>query len=141
MEFIELEMSSSKFVYDMYYDHDVISGEFGNLVIYDLTNYPKTRTCFSEPSSRRQLVGLRQGEEASILTFTTTMYTEECPRHAPNTLLDLDVDIAMVSIVFEYELIFRVIDYFFDKILWALSDSDPYIDYRQIEEGSQRSVA
>jgi len=56
------------------------------------------------------------------------LYTEECPKHDPATLLDLDVNVAEMCLVFDYELVFRVVDYFFDKILWSLSASEPYED-------------
>lgn len=38
------DLSVGKFVYtyDMYYDHDVMTGEFSNAKMFDLTNYPFT---------------------------------------------------------------------------------------------------
>lgn len=53
LEFMELHFSQSSFIYDMYYDHDEIQGSFGNLQIFDLSNYPKTRIAHDEPTSRR----------------------------------------------------------------------------------------
>jgi hypothetical protein len=40
--FLELKIANVKFNYNMYYDHDVMEGDFDNAFIYDLTNYPKT---------------------------------------------------------------------------------------------------
>lgn len=69
------------------------------------------------------------------------MYTEECPKHDPSTLLDLDLEVAQTTIVFDYELIFRIVDYFFDKFLWAISDSDPYKLLVDPEKGAKTEKA
>ena len=38
----ELSVGSAEFEHLMYYDHDIIIGDFSNAKIYDLTNYPLT---------------------------------------------------------------------------------------------------
>lgn len=39
---MEISVGESRFGYKMYYDHDIIVGDFGNVLLYDLTCYPKT---------------------------------------------------------------------------------------------------
>lgn len=31
-----------------------------------------------------------------------------------------------MKLFYTYEMSFRIIDYFFDKFMWALTDTDPY---------------
>ena len=38
----------------------------------------------------------------------------------------LTLDIETVKIIYFFEMSFRIIDYFFDKFLWAITESDPY---------------
>ncbi len=59
--------------------------------------------------------------------FKTVMYTDKCPLHKPGITSSLTVEIASVKISFFFEMAFRIIDYFFDKFLWALTESDPYL--------------
>ena len=37
-----MEIEEFKFKTGMYYDHDIVEGSFGNIVLNDLTNYPQT---------------------------------------------------------------------------------------------------
>jgi hypothetical protein len=39
----------------------------------------------------------------------------------------ITVEIASVKIAYFQEMAFRIIDYFMDKLLWAITESDPYI--------------
>jgi hypothetical protein len=55
------------------------------------------------------------------------LYTEKCPLHKPGVTSTLNVEIASVKLAFYFEMAFRIIDYFFDKFLWAITESDPYI--------------
>jgi hypothetical protein len=59
--------------------------------------------------------------------FESIMYTEKCPLHNHGITSALRVEVASVKIVYFFEMSFRVIDYFFDKFLWALTESDPYL--------------
>jgi hypothetical protein len=59
--------------------------------------------------------------------FKCELYTENCPLHAPGITSDIVLDLAQVKIVFFFEQAFRVIDYFMDKLLWAIMESDPYL--------------
>jgi hypothetical protein len=59
--------------------------------------------------------------------FGTVMYTDKCPLHKPGVTSSLTVDIASVKIAYYFEMSFRIIDYFFDKFLWAITESDPYL--------------
>jgi hypothetical protein len=38
----EMSVGNSVFTYDMYYDHDIMNGDFSQVYMYDLTNYPQT---------------------------------------------------------------------------------------------------
>lgn len=59
--------------------------------------------------------------------FKSILYTDNCPLHEPGITSDLVVDLASVKIVFFYEQAFRIIDYFMDKLLWAITESNPYL--------------
>lgn len=37
-----MDVGETIFKYHMHYDHDFMSGDFGNARIFDLTNYPMT---------------------------------------------------------------------------------------------------
>ena len=54
------------------------------------------------------------------------LYSENCPLHKPNTLSKLKLEVASIKLLFCYEMFMRIIDYFFDKFLWAITDTDPY---------------
>jgi len=38
----------------------------------------------------------------------------------------LILDVSAIKILYIYELTFRIQDYFFDKFLWAVTETDPY---------------
>ena len=40
----------------------------------------------------------------------------------------LEVEVQSVKIVYFYEMSFRIIDYFMDKLLWAITESSPYLN-------------
>ena len=124
----------------MFYDHDEMDGSFGNARVYDLTNYPKTLDpSIALPASlhnidtleRQEIIGLRQDGSQNTIRFTMVLYSQNCPLHGPNETSSLDLDITKAKILYCYELSFRVIDYFFDKFLWAMSDADFYEDVEE----------
>ena len=45
----------------------------------------------------------------------------------PGMTSSLSLDIETVKIIYFFEMSFRIIDYFFDKFLWAITESDPYV--------------
>ncbi len=45
----------------------------------------------------------------------------------PGKTSSLSLDIETVKIIYFFEMSFRIIDYFFDKFLWAITESDPYV--------------
>lgn len=54
------------------------------------------------------------------------MYRPGCPFERPDRQTHLILDISSVKIYYTQELIFRILDYFFDKFLWSITDADPY---------------
>ena len=117
----------------MFYDHDVMEGRFGNGRVYDLTNYPKTIDPTTakkaslweiEELSRQEILGIRMDGNQNTINFNCDLFYEQCPLHGPNETSALELDIRGAQILYCYELSFRVIDYFFDKFLWAFTDSD-----------------
>jgi|LauGreDrversion4_2_1035121.scaffolds.fasta_scaffold180273_5 hypothetical protein len=36
----EMSIGPSRYIFDMYYDHMIMRGDFTNLYLYDLTGYP-----------------------------------------------------------------------------------------------------
>ncbi len=37
-----MSIGPSRYIFDMYYDHMIMRGDFTNLNLYDLTGYPQT---------------------------------------------------------------------------------------------------
>jgi hypothetical protein len=80
----------------MLFDHDVLDGEFKNLICYDLSMYPQT-TSFNKDMKKwsidqysslqkREIIGAKQGDQMDAdyfnkITFTTKMFMNECPLH------------------------------------------------------------
>ena len=54
------------------------------------------------------------------------MYRPGCPFESPERQTHIIIDISSVKIYYTQELIFRILDYFFDKFLWSITDADPY---------------
>lgn len=65
----------------------------------------------------------------NAIQFKSTLYTDKCPLHPPGITSKLSVEVASVKIVFFYEQAFRIIDYFMDKLLWSITESDPYLQF------------
>jgi len=80
--------------------------------------------------TRYEIIGIRdsnkEGSAANAIYFESVLYTDKCPLHPPNTTSSLTVEVASVKIVYFYEMSFRVIDYFMDKFLWSITETDPY---------------
>ena len=137
----ELCVGKSVFGYAMHFDHDVIRGDFENARVYDLTNYPNTidpetapKGCLKDIDSykRLEIIGIRDSDEGgdnvrNALHFESILYSENCPLHSPIVTSSLKVEVASIKLLFCYEMSFRVIDYFMDKLLWAITESDYYI--------------
>jgi hypothetical protein len=134
----------------MHYDHDVIIGDFSNARLYDLTNYPLTLDPSVQPKARlsdffenqdnsefipqpaiikrQEVIGIRDeiANQNNAIRFKSVLFTDKCPLHQPGITSSFELDIASVKIVYVFEMSFRIIDYFFDKFLWAITESDPY---------------
>jgi hypothetical protein len=59
--------------------------------------------------------------------FEVILYQDKCPLHPPAIDSMITVEVASVKIAYFQEMAFRIIDYFMDKLLWAITESDPYI--------------
>ncbi|CDW82625.1 ph domain containing protein [Stylonychia lemnae] len=134
----EMNIGDSKFSYEMHYDHDIIEGTFTDFIVYDLTSYPKTidprnaeQADLNKISKleKREIIGCRDkdGIKSNQVYFKTILYTETCPLRIPLMTSQLILDISAIKILYIYELAFRLQDYFFDKFLWAVTDTDPYV--------------
>ena len=138
--FLSFSIGKTEFIYKQMYCHDIMEGSFGNAVVSDLTNYPATVVPSKEgtasihkrkeyESMKREFLGLKgnnNSQQENSIHFEVFMYSEHCPLHKPNILSSLSCEIAETKILFQWEHFMRVIDYFFDKFLWALTDSNPY---------------
>lgn len=134
-------MGKSVFGYAMHFDHDVIHGDFENARVYDLTNYPSTIDPETAPKGclkdflgdykRLEIIGIRDSRDSGIknnaLHFESILYSENCPLHSPIVTSSLKVEVASIKLLYCYEMSFRIIDYFMDKFLWAITDSDYYL--------------
>ena len=88
-----MELLISKFTmrYDMLFDHQFIEGDFDKATLYDLTMWPKTNNPYSEDVShkslrryvqtlpRQEMIGIKDPDQPSGVTFKTSMYYDECP--------------------------------------------------------------
>lgn len=61
------------------------------------------------------------------IQFEKIIYTEQCPLHKHEFTSSLTVDIPSLKIVYFSEIFLRIIQYITDKLLWALTESDPYL--------------
>ena len=75
-----------------------------------------------------------------MIWFELYLYYEHCPLHKPMTYSGLKLDIAKAKINYNYEMSFRVIDYFFDKFLWSFTYSDPYIDWEALNKKKDEKI-
>jgi hypothetical protein len=57
------------------------------------------------------------------------MYQDKCPLHKVGITSSFELDMASVKIVYFMEMSQRIIDYFFDKFLWAITESEPYVKF------------
>ena len=67
--------------YDMYVDHDELSGKLGGIRLYELTNYPYTldprnAELFKNKSRMFEILGLRDTKEKNTLSFSCKFFTE-----------------------------------------------------------------
>ena len=46
------------------------------------------------------------------------------------------LEVAQIKLMFCYEMFMRIIDYFFDKFLWAITEADPYEDFEATKRKS-----
>ena len=135
----DLSVGRFEFHYDMHYDHDVMVGDFSNARAFDLTSYPFTqdprvtkRASLADIDSYRryEIIGIRDSQDLALsnaITFKSVLFTDKCPLHAPGITSSLSLEVASVKIVFFHEQAFRIIDYFMDKFLWSITESDPYL--------------
>jgi len=130
-----------EFIYLMHYDHDEMIGVFSNARANDLTSYPftqdprvtkKASLGDIDTYSRLEIIGIRDSQDLALsnaITFKSILYTDNCPLHAIGITSSLSVEVASAKIVFFYEQAFRIIDYFMDKLLWSITESDPYLQF------------
>lgn len=76
----------------------------------------------------------------NTINFNVDLFSEQCPLHGENETSALELDIRGAQILYCYELTFRVIDYFFDKFLWAFTDSDYYEDQEERRRLKEKKI-
>jgi hypothetical protein len=81
---------------------------------------------------RTEIIGLRDDSNDELnqngIIFETHLFNDNCPLRKPGKTSILKVDLAQLKIMYVFEMSFRIIDYFFDKFLWAITESDPYVN-------------
>jgi len=109
----EMGVGQSKFVFDMYYDHMIMRGEFTNLNLHDLTGYPQTHdpeTYKLDPIKgvsidnigtvpKREIMGLRSDQE-SLVIFELELYNPGCVLEEPEKDSDLRLIIDGVRLIY-----------------------------------------
>lgn len=106
-------VGQSKFVFDMYYDHMIMRGEFTNLNLHDLTGYPKTydpETYKLDPIKgvsidtigtvpKSEIIGLRS-DQGSLVIFELELYDPGCVFEKPDKDSDLRLIIDGVRLIY-----------------------------------------
>jgi hypothetical protein len=113
----ELSIGQSKFVFDMYYDHMIMRGDFTNLNLYDLTGYPKTydpeiykldpkkAVSIDNVSNlpKSEIIGIHKSadnEQGSLVIFELELYYPGCILIEPEKDSDLRLMVEGVKIVY-----------------------------------------
>lgn len=89
-------------------------GCMGNLVLSDLTNYPKT--ALMEPTRKFTLFSVKE-ESESLLRFNIFIYTNDNPEKPKDVGNRVELELNSVSIIYVHQPFMRILDYVSYKII------------------------
>jgi len=119
-----------------------------------MTNYPKTIDPRSYPGpgqfkasldnfeklEKNMIVGFqvnKEDREMNCIKFNMEMYPiSSCPKWKPERANVMNIEIAKINLYFVQEQLLRLLDYFMDKFVWGITDTNPYLtkELRFIED-------
>jgi hypothetical protein len=102
---MELDVAQFSLHYDMFYDHQVVSGSLERPAINDLTMWPRTNDpqnyklsstplrSYVNSLPRQTMVGIKDAELPSGVNFNTKTYFPSCPlKWNKSTEVDVNFD-------------------------------------------------
>uniref|UniRef100_A0A7S3J524 Uncharacterized protein n=1 Tax=Euplotes harpa TaxID=151035 RepID=A0A7S3J524_9SPIT len=115
----------------MFVDHDEFRGTLGGIRLYDLINYPYTISPKEYYNSSKpkmfEVLGLKDSNEKNTLTIDCKFYQDTCPLKKPKMKNMVKLYVASIRYIYQQDLLMRVKDYFFDRLLDSITDTNPYI--------------
>jgi hypothetical protein len=128
--FMKVRIGETLIDYDMYVDHDEFSGTLGGIHLYDLTNYPYTANPKNPEEFKKvkkfEILGLKDANEKNTLSLDCRFYQETCPLKKPQVKSTVKLYVASIKYIFQLDLLMRLKDYFFDRLLDSVTTTDPY---------------
>ncbi|CAI2385812.1 unnamed protein product [Moneuplotes crassus] len=129
--FAKITIGETKMDFDMYVDYDELKGSLGGIRLYDLTNYPYTldprdAKTMSEKAEKFEIIGLRNSEEKNTLSFECQFFTDLCPKKPEKRKSKIKLYVASINYVLQFDYLMRFKDYFFDRFLESVTDTNPY---------------
>ena len=98
-----------------------------------MTNYPYTyepdKIENFKDGKKYEVLGLQDSNDKNTLSFDCKLYEPHCPLKRPKVSNTVKVYVSSIKYTYQQDLLFRFKDYFFDKFLDSLADTDPYYDY------------
>ena len=73
----------------------------------------------------------------NCIKFNMEMYPiSSCPKWKPERANVMNIEIAKINLYFVQEQLLRLLDYFMDKFVWGITDTNPYLtkELRFIED-------
>jgi len=149
--FFEIKAKTFELIYDTQLDHSILDVRMGigQDGFNDLTQWPLTEfyressapsketfKCedFVKDLRRHCMIYPLNQSDNSEFRIKTIMYTDTCPLliDDPNKSkkpTGCEFFLNDVNLKFYQEMFLRVLNYFINRFLWAVTDADPYIDY------------
>lgn len=129
--FATITIGETRVDYDMYVDRDDLKGTLGGIHLYELTNYPYTldprdAEGIKKNSKKFEILGLRNSEEKNTLSFECNFFADNCPKKPEKRKSIIKLYVASINYIFQFDYLMRFKDYFFDRFLDSVTDTNPY---------------
>jgi len=128
--FVKIKVGETTIDYDMYVDHDAFSGSLGDIHLYDLIQYPYTKDPRNfdefETENKYEILGLSNVDQKNTLSLDCKFYSDTCPLKDTHVTNTVKLYVASIKYIFQFDLMLRIKDYFFERLLDSVTDTDPY---------------
>ena len=146
LPFMEMQAQRISFKYDIKYDHDLVVIDFEEAVMSDLTLWPKTVDPYAFDYSklhgksihefiaglkRQGIIGIKDKSKRSSLEVVTKMYSAECPLKPADCSMQCHVKFENASLEYFQQQFMRLVTYFNNRLVYALTRTYPYDDRDQ----------